>query len=177
MFELNSRIIVRLLARNAQYYDAYIIMGIMAAGLSMEILVILLTAPLYSNRNPKYILVAYIAGGLLNSALNFFLVPSSGILGAAISMAISDLALVLLLSYFNYRVARFSFLNKRIFYALSIFAIGWLSLAYIREHAGLSQIFLLDIILILTAAPLIYSKFLSKKERAYLYLIYKENIR
>jgi O-antigen/teichoic acid export membrane protein len=176
MFELNSKVIVQLLARNAKYYDAYIIMGIIAAALSLEILIVLLIAPLYSNKNPKHILIAYIIGGFLNSALNFLLIPSSGIMGAAVSMAISYLVVGLLLSYFNYRIAKFSFLDKRIIYILLIFSIGWFFIVYLRNCLSLLQVFFADIALILTAAPLVYFKFLKEKERAYLYLIYKENI-
>jgi O-antigen/teichoic acid export membrane protein len=167
LFELNSKLILRILARNAAYQDAYFIMGIIAFAFAMQVLITLLTAPLYSNRDSKLIFAAYFAGGLFNMILNILLIPKSGILGAAISTAMSYLLVVVLMSYFDYKVAKFPFLDRRLFPISLIFLILWAMMAFLRQSIGIAQVLVADVVLGLSVAGAIYFVVLRPHEKAW----------
>src|SRR6185369_8450757 len=125
LFELNSSTIMQIFVRRSSYQDAHIIMGTIAFAFSMQVLITLLTAPLYSNRNIKAIFFAYLAGGVLNTILNILLIPKTGIIGAAVSTALAYLVIVVAMGFLNYRLARFSFMDSRLKYIVSGFMAAW----------------------------------------------------
>ena len=168
LFELNSKIIMKILVRNSVYHDAYIIFGIMAFSFSMQVFVTLLTAPLYSNKNPTMILISYLAGGILNAVLNFSLIPIYGLLGAAVSTAISYLAIIIIMSYLNYRIAKFSFLDKRLYYIVPIFTGLWIIAVYFREKFRDFQILLTDVVMLGLIGTVLFFKILSQEEKSYI---------
>ena len=174
LFELNSKIIMHLLVRRTEYHDAYIIFGIISFAFSMQVLITLLTAPLYSNKNPNMILLSYLAGGILNAILNFVLIPPMGLLGAAISTAFSYLVIVILMSFLNYKIAKFSFFDKRLVYIGPIFIVMWVIVTFIRDIFSGVQILLADIVLILFAGSLLYFKVLTREEKSFIFSFIRE---
>lgn len=174
LFELNSKMIIHLLIRREEYYDAYAIMGILAFSFAMQVLITLLTAPLYSNKNTRTIFFAHLIGGLTNTILNFLIIPSTGIFGAAISTAVSYLTVVLVMSYMSYKLADFAFLNKHVFYIIGLFIFAWGGIFSTREYFEMYQSILASILVILVIGAIVYFKVLEKKEREYLFLFLKE---
>jgi O-antigen/teichoic acid export membrane protein len=174
LFEFNSKLIMRILARNLDYQDAYFIMGIIAFAFAMQVLITLLTAPLYCNRNSKLIFLAYLAGGVLNTVLNILLIPKSGIHGAAISTALSYVLVAIVMSYFNYRVAKFPFLDGRLFPVSMIFLILWGMVAYLRQSLQAAQVLLGDLALLISAGILVYFFVLSPNEKSSIQSFWKE---
>lgn len=172
LFELNSRMIMQLLVRRAEYHDAYIITGIIAFAFAMQVLITLLTAPLYSNGNTKTIFTAYLCGGLVNTVLNILLIPASGILGAAISTAVSYLAIVLLMGWLNHRMAGFAFFDRRLIPVIPVFIAVWGVVAWLRDSLQLYQVLLADAGLLLSVAALLCRVLLKSEEKEYLYSIY-----
>ena len=174
LFELNSRMIMQLMVRRAEYHDAYIITGIIAFAFAMQVLITLLTAPLYSNGNTKTIFAAYLCGGIINTILNIFLIPTTGIMGAAISTAISYLVIVLLMAWMNYRMARFAFFDHRLIPVTLIFISAWGGVAWLRDSLQLYQLLLMDAGLLLSAAALSYTTALKREEKEYLHGMYND---
>lgn len=172
LFELNSRIFMQLMVRRVEYHDAYIITGIIAFAFAMQVLITLLTAPLYSNGNTKTIFAAYLCGGLLNTALNILLIPSTGILGAAISTAVSYLVIVLLMAWMNYRKAGFAFFDRRLMPVTLIFIATWSGVAWLRDSLQIYQVLLVDAGLLLAICALLYTAGLKDEEKAYLHGMY-----
>jgi O-antigen/teichoic acid export membrane protein len=174
LFELNSRMIMQLIVRRAEYHDAYVITGIIAFAFAMQVLITLLTAPLYSNGNTKTIFSAYLCGGLINTALNILLIPTTGIMGAAISTAVSYLVIVLLMAWMNYRMAGFAFFDHRLIPVTLIFIAAWGGVAWLRDSLQLYQLLLVDAGLLLSVAALLYTVTLKSEEKEYLYGMYHD---
>jgi O-antigen/teichoic acid export membrane protein len=174
LFELNSKLILQILARNVEYRDAYVIMGTIAFAFGLMVLITLLTGPLYSNKNTTSILVSYLLGAALNCVLNFLLIPSYGIWGAAISTVASYLLTILLISYFNYNIAKFSFFDKRLVYVLISFFPIWFLITIVREQVDFIQLVLVNIALILVLGSLIYFKVINKEEKEYFLSMLKD---
>ncbi|MBJ6724255.1 oligosaccharide flippase family protein [Geomesophilobacter sediminis] len=168
LFELNSALIVRLLVRRPEYQDAHVITGIIALAYSMQVLITLLTAPLYSNGNTKSIFSCYLVGGVANAVLNLLLIPGWGILGAAVSTALSYLVIVLLMGYLNYRLVRFAFLDRRLLPVAGTFAVLWRGAVWLRESAATHQLLLADAGLVLAVALGLYTIALNGREKQYL---------
>jgi O-antigen/teichoic acid export membrane protein len=177
LFEFNSKFIMRFFARRLEYQDAYGIMGVIAFAFGMQVLITLLTAPLYSNKNTSLIFVSYVVGGFVNFVFNFLLIPSYGIWGATISTALSYGIVVILMSYFNYRIARFRFFDKRLVYITIIFAPIWLGITLLRSYVVFYQLLIVDIALLLLGGSLIYFKILNKEEKQYFFSLYKPSFR
>jgi O-antigen/teichoic acid export membrane protein len=169
LFELNSRMIMQLMVRRPEYHDAYIITGIIAFAFAMQVLITLLTAPLYSNGNTKTIFTAYLCGGIINTVLNIFLIPATGIMGAAISTAVSYLVIVLLMAWMNYRMAGFAFFDRRLVPVTLLFIAAWSGVAWLRDSLLLYQLLLVDAGLLLGVAVLLYRVALKDEEKTYLY--------
>jgi len=138
----------------------------------MQVLITLLTAPLYSNGNTKTIFAAYLCGGIVNTALNILLIPSTGILGAAVSTAVSYLTIVLLMAWLNYRKAGFVFFDRRLVPVMLIFFAAWGSVAWLRDSLQLYQVLLTDAGLLLASGVLLYTAGLRNEEKAYLHGMY-----
>ena len=169
LFELNSRLIMQLLVRRAEYHDAYLITGIIAFAFAMQVLITILTAPLYANGNTKTIFSAYLCGGLLNTALNILLIPEHGIMGAALSTALSYLLIVLLMAWMNYRSAGFAFLDRRLIPVTLLFLAAWGGAAWLRDSLGAAQLLLADAALLAGVALLVYGVALKGAEKDYLH--------
>ena len=148
LFESNARWLMALLVRKPEYQDAYAIMGTIAFAYSLQVLITLLTAPLYSNMNVRTIFLCYLVGGIINTLLNFLLIPESGIIGAAISTAASYLAVTLLLGYANYRVASFRFLDRRLLFFVPFFTAGWVCSIITLRHLSLSGVLASDLLVV-----------------------------
>jgi O-antigen/teichoic acid export membrane protein len=171
-FELNARILMKILVRHPEYHDAYNIIGIIAFAFSMQVLITLLTAPLYSNHNMKTLLLSYIIGGIFNTLFNYLLIPSIGVLGAAFSTAVSYLIIVVFMSHMNYKIADFYFIDRRLIPLTFIFIFTWGGIAWIRDLLNLYQLLLVNIVFLGTAITLLYFKVLTVIEREYLYGMY-----
>lgn len=169
LFELNSRMIMQLMVRRPEYHDAYIITGIIAFAFAMQVLITLLTAPLYSNGNTKTIFTAYLCGGIVNTILNITLIPDSGIMGAAASTAVSYLMIVLLMAWMNYRMAGFEFFDRRLVPVTVLFMAAWGGVAWLRDSLQLYQVLLVDGGLLLGVVALLYGVALKDEEKKYLY--------
>ena len=174
LFEFNSKLIMQFLVKRADYQDAYTIMGLIAFAFAMQVLITLLTAPLYSNRNPAMIFISYLVGSLINTVLNFVLIPPYGIWGAAISTAVSYFIVVSMMTYLNYRTAKFPFLDKRLFYIGSLFIVLWIGLARLREQLPLSQVLIGNIVLLLSLGAFLFFLILRQNEKEYFYSFFKE---
>jgi len=168
LFELNSKLIISILARRPEYRDAYGIMGIIALAFALQVLLTLLTGPLYSNKNPNMIFISYLSGGILNGALNYFLIPKHGIWGAAVATVISYLVIVLVMGFLNYRVAKFPFLDKRLIAVFSGFVVLWGLMGWMREHMRVYELLIVDLLLITVVAGIVYGFLLHRDERMYL---------
>lgn len=168
LFELNAKVLMKIFIRNAEYHDAYVIMAIMAFAFAQQVLITLLTAPLYSNRNSNYILLSYVLGGSLNIALNFLLIPVLGLMGAAVSTAASYLLVVASMSYFNYKIASFHFLDGRLLYLATAFVVAWAVVFRLKEHLGALMVIIFDVPLILALGAVLYFFFINAKERSYI---------
>jgi O-antigen/teichoic acid export membrane protein len=163
LFELNSRVIMKILVRKPDYQDAYFIIGIIAFAFAMQVLITFLTAPLYSNKNPKMIFLSFLSGGLLNGLLNFL----------AISTAVSYFLIVMVMSYLNYKVADFSFCDKRLIYLGVAFLALWVGVAYLREHVRFYQLIISNVILLVTLGSVVYFKVLKNEEKKFITSFFK----
>lgn len=172
LFELNSALIVRLFVQRIEYYDAYKIMGCISFAFSMQVLITLLTAPLYSNRNTKAIFFAYLIGGILNVILNFLLIPRMGIVGAAVSTAFSYLIIVIIMGLLNFRLAVFSFIDHRLKIIVPSLVAFWLGMGFVRDSLSLAGILLLDIVFLVSVFYFVFTKLLETNERSYLCLAF-----
>lgn len=168
LFELNSSTIMQILVRRAAYQDAHVIMGTIAFAFSMQVLITLLTAPLYSNRNIKAIFLAYLLGGLLNTILNIVLIPKIGITGAAVSTALAYLMIVIIMGMMTYQLAGFSFIDTRVKYIILYFLVAWIFLGWLRGNLSIVEVLLTDIIIVSLVTVLIYKQGLRKDERKHL---------
>jgi O-antigen/teichoic acid export membrane protein len=168
LFEFNSSIIMKIFARRASYQDAHIIMGTIALAFSMQVLIALLTAPLYSNKNAKAIFFSYFIGGILNTILNILLIPKMDIIGAAISTAVAYLNIVIILGLLNYKLAKFPFIDSRIKYIIPIFGIIWISFGLIRSYLAIFEIILIDLVFVSLLLFVVYKLGLRSDERKYI---------
>ncbi|MBI4649987.1 polysaccharide biosynthesis C-terminal domain-containing protein, partial [Candidatus Desantisbacteria bacterium] len=89
LFELNAEFILKFLVKNTEYYAAKPIIGIISFAMAMRVLITLLTAPLYSNKNSFMIFLTNFVGAFVTVILDILLIPKYGISGAAITTAIS----------------------------------------------------------------------------------------
>lgn len=168
LFEINSALIMKIFARKISYQDAHVIMGTIAFAFTMQVLITLLTAPLYSNKNTTAIFVSYLFGGILNTILNILLIPSMGIVGAALSTAISYFVIVVIMGLLNYTLAEFSFIDRRIKYIIPSFIAAWFFVGWLRGYLSIIEIISADIIIVAVSFLLIYKKVLRSDERKYL---------
>ncbi|MBV5326817.1 MAG: polysaccharide biosynthesis C-terminal domain-containing protein [Chlorobium sp.] len=173
LFEFNSKALMMMFVRQLAYQDAYIIMGIIAFAFSMQVMITLLTAPLYSNRNTKAIFSAYLVGGIVNTILNITLIPKSGIVGAAVSTAIAYLVIVVVMGILNYRLARFSFIDSRLKYIIPVYIVIWGLLWVVRGYLSIPEIIITDFIFVTLVALLIYKQGLRSDEREYISTLIK----
>jgi len=167
LFELNSSTIMTIFVRRAAYYDAHVIMGTIAFAFAMQVLITLLTAPLYSNRNTKAILFSYLVGGIINSILNFILIPKIGIAGAAVSTAIAYFVIVVVMGFLNYRLAGFSFIDSRLKYLIPIYIAAWALMGWLRGYLTMPEIFIADVIFVTLVMASIYKQWMRNDERNY----------
>lgn len=174
LFELNAGVIMRIMVRRAEYHDACVITGIIAFAFAMQVLITLLTAPLYSNGNTKTIFMAYFCGGLVNTALNILWIPGMGILGAALSTAVSYLVIVMLMAWMNYRMAGFAFLDRRLVPATLVFIATWGGFAWLRDSLALHQLLLVNAVSLVGVALLLWMTSLKNEEKRYLSDIYND---
>jgi O-antigen/teichoic acid export membrane protein len=172
-FELDSQWIMRLLARRVDYQEAFSIMGIIAFAFAMQVMITLLTAPLYSNKNPQLIFLSYLIGGVVNVVLNVILVPKIGLMGAAIATAVSYFLIVMMMSLFNYGAAKFYFADARMLLLCLVFGGSWIGAVSIRSHLSLFQLGIINIFLFLAIASLIYFKLLKEKEKEFVFAFLK----
>lgn len=168
LFELNSEAIMRLFVRREAYQDAHVIMGVIAFAFSMQVLMTLLTAPLYSNRNTRAILAAHCVGGGVNTLLNLALIPAFGIVGAAASTAVAYLAIAVGLGIMNYRLAGFRFVDPRLKYVCAFFILAWCGLGLARGSLETPGIAAADLIFVTLVAAAAFRLGLRRDERAYL---------
>lgn len=168
LFELNSSTIMQIFVRRSEYQDAHIIMGTVAFAFSMQVLITLLTAPLYSNRNIKAIFFSYLVGGIINTVINVLLIPDMGIIGAAASTAVAYLAIVIVMGVLNYRLAQFNFLDSRLNYLIPICILTWILLGLARENLTFIGILITDILFVSLASLTVYWKVMHQDEREYL---------
>lgn len=174
LFELNSGLIMRLMVRRPEYYDASVITGIIAFAFAMQVLITLLTAPLYSNSNTKTIFAAYLCGGIVNIVLNILWIPATGIFGAAVSTAVSYLVIVLLMAWMNYRMAGFAFFDRRLVPVTLLFVTAWGGAAWSRDSLQLYQLLLVNMVAIVGVVALLYAIALKSEEKAYLNGMYND---
>jgi len=165
LFELNAKLIMNFLVSRVEYREAYVIMGMIAFAFAMQVMITLLTAPLYSNRNPNLIFVSYFSTAGLNTLLNFLLIPSMSFVGAALSTAVSYLAVVILMSFLNVRVARFRFLDRRVWVVGGIFAVLWVGIGFLREHLDTAGLLAADVLLVLLLGGLAFFVGMTGEER------------
>ena len=85
---LLSRWIVDLLAA-PEYFEAYEAIGLLATGISLYALYLVLVVILGRTGRTEFNLPATIAGTVVNIVLNLILIPSHGIVGAAIALVAS----------------------------------------------------------------------------------------
>lgn len=147
-------------------------MGCISFAFSMQVLITLLTAPLYSNRNTKAIFFAYLIGGILNVILNFLLIPRMGIVGAAVSTAFSYLIIVIIMGLLNFRLAVFSFIDHRLKIIVPSLVAFWLGMGFVRDSLSLAGILLLDIVFLVSVFYFVFTKLLETNERSYLCLAF-----
>lgn len=174
LFELNASMIMKLLVRRQEYHDAYFIMGTISFAFAMQVIITLLTAPLYSNNNTKTIFASYLCGGVVNAILNFLLIPFAGLTGAAVSTAVSYLVIVFLMAIMNYRMARFAFFDVRLVPVSAVFIVVWTSSALLRDSLQTCQLLATDTAFVLSAAVLLYALVLKSNEKEYLVAMYKK---
>ncbi|HBG04824.1 MAG: hypothetical protein A2075_11505 [Geobacteraceae bacterium GWC2_58_44] len=172
LFELNSALIVRLMVSRAEYRDAHVITGIIAFAFAMQVLITLLTAPLYANGNTKTIFTVYLCGGLINILLNLLLIPTTGIIGAATATALSYLVIVLLMARMNYTRAGFAFFDRRLVAVTPIFMAAWGGGAWLRDSLQPYQLLLADAALLPGVPLLLYAVALKSEEKEYLHGMY-----
>ena len=168
LFELNSATIMRLFIRRAAYQDAHVIMGTIAFAFAMQVLITLLTAPLYSNRNAKSILMAYCGGGVVNTLLNILLIPRLGIVGAAVSTAVAYLLIVTVMGVLNYRLARFRFVDSRLKYLVPPLLAAWGALGWLRGQLSMPEVLVADAVFVTLVLAVLYRQVMRKDERDYL---------
>lgn len=167
LFELNSRWLVTLLVSRRAYHNAYGITGIIAFAFSMQVLITLLTAPLYANRNTRAIFSAYLCGGIANTLLNLALIPGSGIVGAAVSTALSYGVIVLALSWMNYSLARFHFLDRRLLPVALLFFIAWAGTVWLRASLHPFQLIIITAVLSAATFGFVYTRGMNRMEKDY----------
>jgi O-antigen/teichoic acid export membrane protein len=172
LFEFNSSTIMKIFARRAIYQDAHIIMGTIALAFTMQVLITLLTAPLYSNLNTTAIFISYLIGGILNTILNILLIPEMGIVGAALSTVLAYLLIVIIMGILNYRLAEFPFVDKRLKYIILCFIVAWIFMGWLRGHLPIVEVILVDVIIVSLSIVLIYKQVLRSDERKYLATLY-----
>jgi len=165
LFELNAKLIMNFLVSRVEYREAYVIMGMIAFAFAMQVLITLLTAPLYSNRNPNLIFVSYFSAAGLNTLLNFLLIPSMSFVGAALSTAVSYLAIVILMAVLNMRVAKFRFLDRRVWAVGGTFAALWVGIGFLREHLDIAGLLITDVLLVLLLGGLTFFVGMTGEER------------
>jgi O-antigen/teichoic acid export membrane protein len=167
LLDANSRLIVSVFARNPEYQSVYPYLSLIAFAFVMQVLITLLTAPLYANEKPRWILAANLAGALASLALNLLLIPRFGILGASITAACSFLVVVLMLVWGTYRFCRFRFLEKRCLVSLPFAFALWAALALLRDRMTSEYGLLLSLLLLLASPLILYLSFLRESEKRF----------
>jgi len=168
LLEANGRLILLVFARNPEYQSVYPYVSLIAFAFVMQVLITILTAPLYANEKPSWILAANLAGAISSLALNLLLIPRFGILGASITAACSFLVVVLLLTWGTYRFCGFRFLEKRCLASLPVVFGFWAALALLRERLMVGGGLLASLFLTLFSPLVVYFFFLTPGERRFL---------
>ncbi len=174
LLEFNAKFIMQFFARRPEYRDAYGIMGTIALAFALQVLITLLTAPLYSSKKTLLIFLSYFIGGGVNLILNFLLIPSHGIWGATVSTVLSYGIVVVIMSFCNYRLARFAFFEKRLLAMILVFLFLWLGLVLLRNQVVFYQLALADMALVGLGGSLVYFKVLNREEKGYFLSLFKE---
>jgi O-antigen/teichoic acid export membrane protein len=135
----------------------------------MQVLITLLTAPLYSNKNVGQILIAYVGGAATSILLNVLLIPSFGLIGAAIGMASSFTAIVLIMGIANYKMAKFRFLDKRLLFIAAFFPAFWIVSAYTRGLLNMPLCIGVSLAGVLVVVSLLVGFALDEQEKSMLF--------
>ncbi len=165
LFEANSRLIVYIFARKPEYQHIYPYISLIAFAFIMQVLITIITAPLYANENPRWILCANLCGGLLKLILNIALIPGYGLWGASISTALSYLLVVVVLSWGTYRVCNFPFIERRCCHALLLAILAWTPLFIFRTMFSFASGLLGSFLLSCAAVALTLLFYLSPEEK------------
>lgn len=116
---LEARWIVRLLAADT-YFPAYQAIGPLATGIALYALYLAMVVVLGRTGRTEYGLPATAAAVVVNIVLNLILVPSEGIVGAAIALVASYVVVLVLMYLFTQRLFRVPYEWWRL--ALIVFA-------------------------------------------------------
>jgi len=168
LFEANSRLLVFVFARKPEYQTIYPYLSLIAFAFVMQVMITIVTAPLYANENPRWIFLANFSGGALKLLLNLALIPRYGLWGASISTALSYLLVVAILTYATYRVCRFPFLEKRCLSAASVALLVWAALFVSRDRLAVASGLWLSAVLSLLLPALAYLFYMRPEERVFL---------
>jgi O-antigen/teichoic acid export membrane protein len=167
LLEANSRLILSVFARKPEYQSVYPYLSLIAFAFIMQVLITILTAPLYADEKPRWILLSNFAGALSSVVLNLLLIPPLGILGASITAAASFLIVVVMLVFGIYRFSVFPFLENRCLFSLFFVITLWALLALLRDRLTWGYGLLASLLLFLAGLPLLYAFFLNEEEKKF----------
>lgn len=90
-----------ILLSSEQFYSAYIYVPLILIGIMFSSMSLLYGTIITARGRTKYNSIIALIGGVLSLALNFFLLPRIGILGATISSAVSTLTMLLMSRFYS----------------------------------------------------------------------------
>ena len=118
---LEARWILRLLAAD-EFFPAYEAVGPLAAGIALYALYLAMVVVLGRTGRTEYGLPATVAAVVVNIVLNLILVPSEGIVGAAIALVASYVVVLVLMYVFTQRLFRVPYEWGRLVMVLGVTA-------------------------------------------------------
>ncbi len=118
---LEARWLVRVLAAD-EFFAAYEVIGPIAAGIALYAIYLAMVVVLGRTGRTEFGLPATAAAVVVNIALNLWLVPEEGIVGAAIALVVSYVVVVVLMYVFSQRLFHVPYEWRRLGLVLAVSA-------------------------------------------------------
>ena len=172
-----SREIIMIIS-TPSYYDAWKIVPIISAAHLMYGVYFVTAIGVNLKRKPERLLLAWIFGVILNLTLNYVLIPSYGMYGAAISTFLSYFIVAIIATILSLKLYDVEYEYSRLFKTAGYFIICYLISLYVTVYIGLIPSIILKFFLVLLTPILLWLLKLideSELEKTYQFMQYIKN--
>ena len=150
-----SKEIIETFARNKEYWGAYTVVPVIAAGYVFHGIRYVLSLGMYLTKKTRLLAVAVIIATVLNIALNFLLIPSYKIMGAAVATGVSFFILAVQCYYISNRYYKIPYEIPKLA-IMFLVTLGLISIGVLIDRSDTNNLWLVKFLLPLSFPFILY---------------------